>query len=106
MAWTPPATSSASTPRSAAAAMRAGSTRPVASAGLATTTEATPATRAGTTVITRDDGYGAEPPGTYAPARATGSHRRSSSTPGTMVVRVVAGRWGAAKRVTLAIAVS
>ena len=33
---------------------------------------ATPATCAGTTVITSDDGYGAEPPGTYAPTRDDG----------------------------------
>ena len=38
--------------------------RAVASAGDATTTRSTPATRAGTTVMTSDDGYGAEPPGT------------------------------------------
>ncbi len=36
----------------------------VASAGEATTIRSTPATRAGTTVMTSDDGYGAEPPGT------------------------------------------
>ena len=37
---------------------------PSASAGEATTTSATPATRAGTTVMISDDGYGADPPGT------------------------------------------
>ena len=34
------------------------------SAGEATTISPTPATWAGTTVMTSDDGYGAEPPGT------------------------------------------
>ena len=42
---------------------RTGWTLPSRSAGLATTTLPTPATRAGTTPMTSDDGYGAEPPG-------------------------------------------
>ena len=38
--------------------------RQSASAGVATTTRSTPATRAGTTVMTSELGYGADPPGT------------------------------------------
>ena len=45
---------------------------PFAPAGVATITVPTPATRAGTTVITSEDGYGADPPGTYAPTDASG----------------------------------
>ena len=41
-----------------------GWTAPSRSAGDATTTVPTPATRAGTTVMTSDEGYGARPPGT------------------------------------------
>ena len=43
---------------------RTGSIAPSRPAGEATTMAPTPATRAGTTVMTSDDGYGAEPPGT------------------------------------------
>ena len=64
IAWAPPATTKASTSSSPAAPSRTGSVRPSRSAGDATTTRPTPATCAGTTVMTSDDGYGAEPPGT------------------------------------------
>ena len=41
----------------------------------------TPATRAGIAVMSTLDGYLARPPGTYTPARATGSSSRSTVTP-------------------------
>jgi hypothetical protein len=64
----------------------------------------TPATRAGTTVMTSDDGYGADPPGTYAPTDASASQRRSIWMPGAIAVVVDVGRCVSAKRVTLAMA--
>ena len=64
IAWAPPATTKASTSSSPAAPSSTGWFRPSRSAGEATTIRSTPATRAGTTVMTSDDGYGAEPPGT------------------------------------------
>ena len=76
---------------------------PCWSAGVATTIRPTPATRAGTTVITSELGYGAEPPGTYAPTLASGSsgvrsrcrlRSRSVSRPGAGSRRTAGrGRW-------------
>ena len=45
----------------------------------------TPATRAGTTVMTSDDGYGRRAAGDVAPTRASGVQRRSISMPGAIV---------------------
>ena len=59
-----PATMNASTSSSPATPSRTGLVVPSRSAGEATMTVSTPATRAGTTVMTSDEGYGADPPGT------------------------------------------
>ena len=56
IAWAPPATMKASTSSRPAAPRRTGFVTPSRSAGDATTISATPATWAGTTVITSDDG--------------------------------------------------
>ena len=65
MAWAPPMAYTSSTPAIAAAASVTGVTDPVArSGGTHTTTSGTPATSAGTAVISTVDGYAARPPGT------------------------------------------
>ena len=65
MAWAPPTAYTRCTPATAAAASVTGLTRPVVrSGGTHTTTSGTPATMAGTAVISRVDGYAARPPGT------------------------------------------
>src|SRR6185369_3279491 len=49
--------------------------------GVVTTIRSTPATCAGTTFITTDEGYAAVPPGTYKPTRSRGVMRWPSCTP-------------------------
>ncbi len=56
MAWAPLARNTRSTPAMSAATSLRGDTRPSAEAGLATYTCSTPATRAGITVISTDEG--------------------------------------------------
>src|SRR6187549_4123815 len=68
-------------------------TTSVASAGFGVTTETlpTPATRAGTAVITSDDGSGWRPLGTQTPTASSGSQRRSETMPGAASTEVSAG---------------
>src|SRR6478672_8537570 len=84
-ACAPPTAHTSSTPSSAAAARIVGCGRPPCSAcgGETTTKDSTPATCAGTTFITTDDGYTARPPGAYSPTRRTGTNRSETTPPGT-----------------------
>ena len=54
----------------------------------------TPATWAGITVISSDEGYAALPPGTYAPIRRSGDQRRATITPGAVSISWSCGFWG------------
>ena len=63
-AWAPPTRQPSVTPAIFAAASTAGSTRPSSPGGVTSTISRTPATRAGTAVISTVDGYAARPPGT------------------------------------------
>ena len=72
MACAPPAACTSVTPSSAHAASTAGCGAPSNSGcgGDATAISATPATSAGMTFISTDDGYATRPPGTYTPGPA------------------------------------
>ena len=76
-AWAPPTAYTSSTPSSRA-------TTRIASDGLGVTTamRRTPATSAGTAVITSEDGSGKRPLGTHSPTESSGSQRRSETIPG------------------------
>jgi len=66
----------------------------MASAGLGgvhTTMRLTPATWAGMTDMSSDEGRGALPPGTYTPARATGTARWPSTPPRLVVSQLGSG---------------
>src|SRR4029453_7691106 len=63
--------------------------------GLATTSDATPASWAGTTFITTVEASAARPPGTYRPTRVTGTHRSVTVPPGTTWVVTSVRRWSA-----------
>ena len=95
MAWAPPAACTSVTPSSAQAASTAGAGRPPCAAlgGDATAISLTPATWAGMTFITTDDGYATRPPGTYTPARRTGTYRSVTVEPGASSVTGSAGSW-------------
>src|ERR1700749_828668 len=82
-AWAPPAACTSSTASSAQAASTAGWGRPPWSAwgGEGTATDPTPATRGGTTFMTTEEGEGTSPPGTYTPARLTGTYRAVTVRP-------------------------
>src|SRR5947207_7372200 len=93
-AWAPPTAYTSATPSRAHAASTKGCGRPVSfCGGLATARDSTPATWAGTTFMTTDDGYTASPPGTYRPTRATGRQRWVTVPPGTTVVVTSSRRW-------------
>src|SRR6516164_10847412 len=76
-ACAPPAACTSVTPSSAHAASTDGCGRPplLSWGGDATAIEATPAAWAGTMFITTEEGYATRPPGTYTPARPTGTKR-------------------------------
>jgi hypothetical protein len=71
IATAPPSCSTSRTPSSPASASAMSLTRPPLG-GVAMTISRTPATCAGTTVISTLDGYSARPPGTYTPTRSIG----------------------------------
>ena len=72
MAWAPPTRYASVTPAMRAATSTAGSSDLSRAGGDARTMSLTPATRAGTTVISTVDGYAARPPGTYTATRPSG----------------------------------
>ncbi len=59
--------------------------------GVATASDSTPATWAGTTFISTLDASGASPPGTYRPTRETGTVLVSTTAPGATSARTSAG---------------
>ena len=73
MAWAPPMRYTSSTPATAAAASTGGAMRPSGPGGEHMANPVTPATRAGAAVISTVEASGARPPGTYRPARSTGT---------------------------------
>jgi hypothetical protein len=74
-AWAPPTAWTSSMPSSAQAARMAGAGMPPLSGrgGEATAIWRTPATCAGITFMITEEGSGTRPPGTYTPARSTGT---------------------------------
>ena len=67
--------------------------KPAGSGGEQRITSRTPATRAGTAPMSTLLGYAARPPGAYTPTRASGSGRRSTTTPGSSTsTRLACGR--------------
>ena len=62
---------------------------PFAVGGAITAISLTPATCAGTTVMSTEDGYAAAPPGTHTPTRRSGRYRCASQPPGRSIRTVV-----------------
>src|SRR5215470_5905694 len=93
-AWAPPTAWTSSMPSSAQAARMAGAGRPPASGrgGEATAIWRTPATCAGITFMITEEGSGIRPPGTYTPARSTGTYRSVTWAPAPIRVTWPAGR--------------
>ncbi len=94
-ATAPPAAYTSSTPSSAQAARMVGCGRPSNSAcgGEASAMDSTPASWAGTTFMTTEDGYTERPPGAYRPTRSTGTHFSVTVPPGTTWVVCSVRRW-------------
>lgn len=100
-AWAPPTAYTSSTPSSAQAARIVGCGRPPAGSpgkagfcgGDASAMDSTPASWAGTTFITTEDGYTERPPGAYRPTRSTGTHFSVTVPPGTTWVVCSLRRW-------------
>ena len=94
IAWAPPTAWTSSTPSSAQAARMAGAGRPPLSrrGGEATAIWPTPATCAGTTFMTTEEGSGTVPAGTYTPARSTATYRSVTCAPSPIEVTWSAGR--------------
>ena len=90
-AWAPPTAYTSSTPSRPQAARAVGCGRPSGPGGEHTAIPGTPATWAGTIAITALDGYVARPPGTYRPARRTGTGRLETTCPAA-----ASPGWGAA----------
>src|SRR5262252_292958 len=93
-AWAPPTAWTSSMPSSAQAARMAGAGRPPASGrgGEATAIWRTPATCAGITFMITEEGSGTRPPGTYTPARSTGTYRSVTWAPAPIRVTWPGGR--------------
>jgi len=73
IAWAPPKAYKASTPAISAAAKMTSGMRPVLrSVGAQAMMDSTPATRAMTAAMSKDEGSGAVPAGTYTPTDASG----------------------------------
>ncbi len=85
-ACAPPATNTRLMPSRSAIINTAGSARPSAPGGVASTTWRHPASRAGTPSMIAVDGSGALPAGTYNPTASSARHWAWQVTPGAVSV--------------------
>src|SRR5260370_39159374 len=94
-ACAPPAACTSVMPSNAHAARIDGCGKPSCSGwgGDATAISLTPATWAGMTFISTEDGYATRPPGTYTPARRTGRYRSVTVDPEATAGQDSAGSW-------------